>query len=186
MSLLPIIIAELKFSPNRATLKVERDIRLNKSMKTITELNSKAWYRLLKVIYVLIFIPIFVLAFFSGSIATKPEIDNKKSFVKCDDGKVFTLEESVVFLRYGPYVDSIDNLTLIRKCSPASSFRPLVESYGGIQVDKNYELTIIYAQRNWPKTIVISFLSLIATIFVFELLKRIFYYIVLGSFIPPK
>jgi hypothetical protein len=154
-------------------------------MKTIGELNSKVWYRLLKVIYVLIFIPIFILSFFSGYLSTKPEFDNEKSYIKCDDGREFGLDENGIYL-YSSYVYSEDNEKIKQMCS-SNELDEIAKKYGGyIILEKNYKLISVYENRDWFRAIKISLLSIIGAIFFFELIKRVFYYIVLGSFRPPK
>jgi len=152
-------------------------------MKTISELNSKIWYRALKVIYVLIFIPIFLIPILLTIASEGPQFDNEKSYIECDDEKTFddeALKKNGVDipLKFASYLipQSVNDLKIKRMCSE-SSFAP---------IGKNYSLISVYTKRNWFKTIGISILSIVATILLFELIKRIFYYIVLGSFKPQK
>jgi len=166
-------------------------------MKIITELNNKMWYRFLKVIYVLIFIPIFILAFFAGYMSTEPKFDNEKSYIKCDNGKELKLSENNISL-YSNYIGSYDD-KLIRLLCTKDVRDELVKKYGKIDVgttltqdefnrlyENNYNLVPFYTERSWTKAIGISFLWIIVATFFFELIRRTFYYIVLGSFRPPK
>jgi len=159
-------------------------------MKTTTELNSKIWYRFLKVIYVLIFIPIFIVAFFSGYWDTMPQFDSENSYLKCDNGGKVNPKNW-----YSPYLTPSEDETYRKYCAIESEvgetlsqeeFTAQWKNLKDKSIPKNYEVISIYTKRDWLKTIGISALWTVVAILIFELLKRIFYYIVLGSFIPPK
>jgi len=184
-------------------------------METTGELNSRAWYRLLKVIYVLFFILIFILSFFSGYFATEPQFDNKNSYIRCDSGSELKPTEIGITL-YGSYISlyeaqKIDFLCLTNydigafaqsvypeykdlsaeevgqkirnKTINDSSF----DFYKQVKFNKGiYTLISVYTKRNWFEAIGISLLSILAACFFYELIKRVFYYIILGSFRPKK
>lgn len=208
-------------------------------MKTIAELNTKWWYRFLKVGY----FPFFFLILIGSPIgifyAYEPIYDDEKSYIKCANGKEFLLRENGIFL-YSKNMDSYDkekaeNLcseTLLEKAkrlgiTPAGakaelerrklnindlpqgsyevgaapwetrgeSFRPLnpVEmtreeykaKYGELPPN-SYELISKYIPRNWLATISFSILSILTTLFIFEFVRRSFYYILLGNLFPKS
>jgi hypothetical protein len=171
-------------------------------MKTITELNDKVWYRVLKVIYILIFVPIFILAFFAGYWLTEPpglELDTGKSYVICDNGEKFKVWEAE---READRLNIIVPQELAIKLHCRKDFRDeLLKKYKNpiwtrFSVDDikrfdeiNYTLVPFYTgsnERDWSKAIGISFLCIVGAVFLFELIRRIFYYIVLGTLRPRK
>jgi len=80
-------------------------------MQTIRELNSKIWYRALKVIYVLIFISILVVSALIVVDNFAPKFDDERSYIKCDNGKTFhseTLKDNNIDIPLKKIVIGID------------------------------------------------------------------------------
>lgn len=69
-------------------------------MKTITELNNKWWYRLIKVIYTVLFITIFIIYNYIISINGIREIDTEKTVITCNQNnyKKMILEKIGIYL----------------------------------------------------------------------------------------
>lgn len=197
-------------------------------MKTIADLNGKWWYRLVKVIY------IFLL--FSWSIGTaigvyfmlEPEFDNENSYITCENGENYKLEENGLYL-YSTYIGTYDKQKIQSLCKapkemtraeyeekygePAPSFvdkiRPVsftpdtpednegltqeqLLEMGAKPVDlekyrlPRYELVSVYTERNWFATIGYMLLAVLGWLIFFEIVRRVFYYVVLGSLTPKK
>jgi hypothetical protein len=138
-------------------------------MKTIAELNQKIWYRFLKVLYVLVFIPVFIIPVLFIVSAYSSKLDSTESYILCDNGKILNstvLKQRDIFLWY---ISSSDKNTIRNMCGC-----------------ENYKLISVYTKREWGSTFGGSLLSLLIVYVIFATGQRLFYYIVLGSFIPPK
>ena len=145
--------------------------------RTILDLNSKWWYRLIKAVYLmLLFLSIAgssVVIFFLNA----PEYDNKP-YIKCANGKEFVLSEDGTT----PYSDFIWTTATEQAeylCSGLSSGDK-------IWPVPQFEHISKYKNRDWFATIGFSLLSALGVLFVFELARRIFYYVVLGKLLPRK
>ncbi len=164
-------------------------------MKTISELNSKIWYRILKVAYVLFFIPLFICAIISGYLINLPKFDSEKSYIKCGDGRQLGLEENGIHL-YSPYVYSWEGKEIKKLCLSGKyknnttgeilTAQTYVDKFGIDSINDNFIVVPVHTKVNWFFVIGLSLLSIIATRLLWELIKRIFYYIVLGNFRPKK
>lgn len=152
--------------------------------KTIQGLNSKIWYRTLKVFFILVFL--FIVAIYIGIISSKlaHTINLEKSTIKCELGnEVLSLKDAGIL---GPihYIDTfVDDLIRI-KCGKID-FIPSENRFSNLNNEGNYSTNLIY-DNNWVGIIVriIVFTTLLAILF--EIIRRIFYYIVLGKIRPPK
>jgi len=189
--------------------------------KTISYLNSKMWYRSLKVIFILSFILAIIFSLIGVYFEYKPEFDNEKSYVVCKDGRTVSLEDNNIYL-YSSYVGSDDDLTIKQRCGHSLTLeelkngvsddmiieRLLANRSKGFDVDnaiksgyskeeikeyliKNidqteYKLVSIYTPIHWVAVVGYSFLIILSMIVLFEIIKRIFYYIVLGTIRPKK
>ena len=153
-------------------------------MKTISDLNGKIWYRLLKVIYILFFVFILGLSIFLIIDGYAPKFDNENSYIKCHDGKTLGLEENSIYL-YSDYIWSSDDEKFRSWCAAIIKDDKLLPA-NFIPDEKNYDLVSSYTNRDWVRTVGYSLLAIIVTVFIFELTKRIFYYVVLGSIRPQK
>ncbi|GEM_PF-1305990 len=182
---------------------------------SISHLTSNWWYRLIKVVY-LFFLVIALIGFSAGIFFSfSPEYDNNRSYIKCANGKEFVLSENGITL-YSDFMWSTDRDKAVRLCSDIATLTEpqrtqldgivlKMDSDGAstpdIQVIVNdfkqkygqpspnsgkYELVSKYTNRNWVAIIGFSLLSIVATLLFFEVIRRIFYYIVLGSLRPKK
>ncbi len=170
--------------------------------KTISYLNSKIWYRLIKVLFLLSFVFFLTLPPIVIFDESAPEINSNKSYLQCENGEVITGQD----LKYSgiDYFGSIEYNTDSRiKARYLCILAGLEKEYGSghntsntriaelkagaaeYDGDKTYEIVYI-KNRNWFDTLGFIFLSIITTCLIFELLRRIFYYIVLGSIKPKK
>jgi hypothetical protein len=116
--------------------------------KTIKELNQKAWYRLLKVIFIITFL-------FAGVLSwtdTKP-YDETTSYVVCRNGQKYL---------NNPF-NSVDYYT--NKCNGEWKAQDITKTY-----------------NSWGEV----FVGLFTVVVIFEIIRRIFYYIVLGTILPKK
>lgn len=145
-------------------VKYLKESNLNKNTKhTITYLNSKIWYRFLKVIYIgILFISIFA--------TISNEYDNLQK------------QQAVNRFNFAMDTSSVD----------------VVNKYEGTEtgvdpqaIDKQFGGTTILNTQNSNKNLIINSIYkilpyLILELMIFELIRRIFYYIYLGSFFPIK
>jgi len=159
--------------------------------KTISYLNSKMWYRFIKVIYLLILFIGLVGYSISIFVFYSPKYDNNKSYIKCANGKNFILSQNEINL-YSDFMwdsdmekakslcfDGIVNFTTDKYGQTRLGHTSETDNSG------KYELVSIYTNRNWIATIGFTLLSIISNLLVFEAIRRVFYYIALGT-IRPK
>ncbi len=174
-------------------------------MKTIAELNDKWWYRLLKVIYVVTFIAItygVIDAYVLSNSELAPHPDIEKSYIECSGGGVHSLSE--IDIREGDTFLFVDNvLTSIKddeKASQLCTIQMTASEYeerydtpppAGIDFGKygrplgvNYELVVGYTDKKWGSIIGYSLCLLVIALFISEVIRRTFYYVVLGTLKP--
>ena len=194
-------------------------------MKTVTELNSKWWYRLIKVIYLLLFI------FAMGCSLIAPPVsylESPKKLIKCGNGVEISpsdLYDKGIYLNsYDSFVSADNHFKIQTLCEPNSKYvsrvkvqKILDDRPNGVAMDdvlneltkdgwlvegvntnpdkayKEYTADdfkkITYEVKKdikWGEMIEVLLLSVIGTIIFFEITRRIFYYIVLGSVKPTK
>jgi hypothetical protein len=142
--------------------------------KTIGWLNAKTWWRAVKVAYFLLLILIV------GGICAviydqdDASFNSEKSYIECSDGRKLALRTNGIYL-YSDYVNYSDDQD-IRKMCASGEF--------GRSVDKNYKLVAIYDPAQWGVIVKVWFLTIGSAALITEFLRRIFYYIILGSFTP--
>ena len=166
-------------------------------METIKDLNSKWWYRLLKVVYV----GLFVIALIGGYElivdSYNTEVDNKASFIKCENGQKFYLEENNFYISWSNELRGAGDV-IARSMSlcagiPVENFNILnfVEDRDSNQMGnvrslkKNYELVVV-DKVLWGDFLITIFLIILFIPLIFELIRRSFYYVILGSLRPKK
>jgi hypothetical protein len=167
-------------------------------MKTISELNSKIWYRFLKVIFVLAFIVVSLITVFIVYDSNKSKWVNDY-IVTCNFGDKTTFaawnEKSILLTDYDlrNYISDIPDYKkeAIQKACGITQ-QDLNNLFDSITqgIDKEQKLFDVKKANveigNILKAILFSLLSLVPVIIIFEIIKRAFYYIVLGSLRPPK
>ncbi len=172
---------------------LDPDKNINK--KTVSYLNSKVWYRFLKVAYIIAFIAVIIpiVREINMSYAPKELIDNDSSYIYCDDGKEFKINETDVFLS-SEIINHSEDEKFKNKCYSVSSLgtpqeritrlRTLVNT--SAPIEKNYKLVIKYKTiGSWTEVISNLFVVLIVIGIIFEIIKNPFYYLALGT-INPK
>jgi|AntRauTorcE11897_2_1112592.scaffolds.fasta_scaffold10794_3 hypothetical protein len=182
-------------------------------MKTIQELNEKAWYRLLKVVYVLSLAIALMFPAIVPYVSMAPEYDKENSYVLCDNGRKLLYEEHKLNRDYISslsannfkfqclYEDTglnTEELAILQygKDSGQSldDAKVAIEEYRKekfnneqvVLMDDNYTFIAVYETRNWPLIIISTMGGILATLLLFELTRRIFYYVALGKFKPEK
>ena len=159
-------------------------------MKTVHELNQKWWYRLTKVIF--IGTEVLVLVVVIGLIVEQyePRFDDENSYVYCNSGGFSGFRPKDVGASvYGDYISSFDDRDFRMLCNPTvikKADGTLMVKRGEPTPEKNYTFTAKYTSRDWTNTLLYSAVAIIVVLFIFELLRRIFYYIVLGSIRPRE
>lgn len=148
-------------------------------MKTLSEFNKKAWYRTIKVIYIMIFI--FIIAFWIGSIyEIKINNDQYKIIneLKYDIEKGANIEEIKI-----SYPELQNNLKLINELYYDISNWAKVN-----EIKKSYpELNLKPINSSIKNTIllIVSYI-LVTYLLFFQIINRVFYYIVLWKLVPKK
>lgn len=179
--------------------------------KTISHLNSKAWYRLIKVIYLAVILIALGISTTVIVEANSRRFDNKNSYITCNDGRKFYLKDTSVHLS-GGYVPSYYESDVRHLCLTNSELGDKAKNKYPAQYSdltneeigrrlrdnnalfiesvnvqtKNYNLTSIYKERNWLMTIGKAILAGAIILLAFEIFRRIFYYIILGRIFPIK
>lgn len=135
-------------------------------MKTITELNSHWWYRLIKVAYIILGL-IFIISIFTYlAYDSRPVLDETQTVARCSNGKILSFQNQSVSRAY----DYGDTFTLMGLCGD----------------DASVSVNPIYTSFDWINFALGSIVLLLGLFLLLELIKRVFYYIVLGKVIPSK
>jgi len=182
--------------------------------RSIAGLNQTIWYRGMKVVYFLSLLFFLVAPPVGIFLDYTPEFDNINSYLLCKDGRQMYLKENNITLNNG-YISSNDDEELKHIClsdaeigrairtrfpdnkyiglsneeigaSEKKSFSAKFATYSIRSNTENYTLVSKYEERNWFATIGYSVMSIIVTLLSFEAMRRIFYYIFLGSLWSKK
>jgi len=150
-------------------------------MKTISELNGKTWYRLLKVLYIL-----FILLVFTGLVVfiydeNSSRFNINKSYISCDNGKNLSLVESNIILDKNGFVDYKNEEKLSALCDGLKADVLISEDLWGDSL--SWKIIRYYDNKIW-NTIGFSIIILLVIVVINEIIRRVFYYIVLGTLKP--
>jgi hypothetical protein len=181
-------------------------------MKTISELNTRWWYRLVKVIYILAFLAfsIGLIAAMAAEEAPSTTEDNSSSTIRCLAGNLKSFRYSELALTGNVSLTSLNDkalgyLEIAAICEiPTPSGTQFTMNDLGLGI-RNYQKTqnlsegwkdttldsVLYFPKtkvvgNWYSVAGFAFLILTVLIIIFEIIRRIFYYIILGSLRPKK
>lgn len=173
-------------------------------MTTLKELNGKVWYRFLKVIFILFYLPYFILLYVvileGGRDLHDPIIPNTiqetlldPEFFKLDDyemkrvlssiddkiyinlyDETFKLEDKKVFFKDLQYEQQEQFIKQLKKLPVPTT-----------HLNKKY-IYDYYHIWNFKNLIIYSFILTICYILVMECIRRGFYYIVIGKIFPKE
>ena len=161
-----------------------------KKAKNRSELNQKSWYRLLKVLYIGFFSLIFIFFVFIIFGINPSKFDNEQSYIKCYDGRSLSLSGNNIYL-YSDYISTYDDVSIKKMCAynpddPININPDRPDDLARLHpIAKNYNLISIY-RKTVAQNIWYSIILFFVVLGISEFLKRIFYYIVFGKFIPHK
>ena len=148
--------------------------------KTINYLNTKWYYRFVKVAFILLSLLAVVIVLSVTFESSKPyqTFDNDKSYITCSNNVKYYLPSTGVSL-YSSYLYSwdIDKLnTLCGSNTPLNLFN-----------NQRFKLVSVYKDvGSWPEAIFSCLIAFLITFLTIEVIRRIFYYIVLGKVFPKK
>lgn len=153
-------------------------------MKTIKDLNSKFWYRFIKVLYFLSLGMIIIISclatFFYFPVSI--DIDVDKTHITCSNDKVYSLREAGISRISSSYLDYYNQAQVKKRCSTDLKY----VNTDDIITSNFKNINFIYENRDWTSIIGYSVLWILITVAFFEFSRRMFYYIVLGKIKPPK
>jgi hypothetical protein len=179
-------------------------------------LNQMTWYRWVKVVYVGLFaLAIIVVAKDSFSVFS-PRVDEARSYITCQSGETYQLGQSRLQLQgtklsaaddlrarrlcltdeqlgatarehyqYAASLD-MDDAALGQKMRSDKSFIYQNAYLLATPAEQNYIVTPVHVKNSVLATILWLIVPTIIIVGVFELIRRVFYYLVLDTFIPEK
>jgi len=164
-------------------------------MKTIRDLNNTAWFRALKVVYISLLVGItsFVIltAYFEGEFETL-DIANRKIVCQYGNEKTFLVrdvfDEGEMSSRNYYQLPDAQSQRILELCEIEDVVVEAMKTELGAKIVGEYGMRPIgYSIEDTYKTrydyLVLTFVIITGT---FELLRRAFYYVVLGSIRPKK
>ena len=194
-------------------------------MKTITELNSKWWYRFIKVLYILFFVislgcslilpPVIYLNPYEKSIhcanginVTSKQLSDKGIYINSYDQETQRENEVKIKRICVPdtmYISRIKMQQILDERPDGTTIDEIITAFvknGWILEGFNSLPNKIYKEYSaeefskisyevkkevkWLELIEVLFASVFGTLIFFEILRRSFYYVVLGSIKPTK
>lgn len=165
-------------------------------MKTVADLNSQWWYRLVKIIYILIWIFLILLLIIWVGAENEPRTFSTYK-ITCNYGNKDT------FIGYARGIYLID-LDIKNGISSISDYKKgLIQEECKIteqELNLVFDATLnkenpsplftvnktSYTEGRWSTTIFFQILTLVIALSAMELIRRCFYYVLLGSFRPSK
>jgi hypothetical protein len=163
-------------------------------METISQLNSKIWYRLLKVMYVVMFLLIIISSVWIAFEENKP-YQSDEYLISCNEGNrknFMARDEGILFL---PSLGENKEISFIPSYtdSEIKSECEIYPSFGYVPVaERTYSpppYSVSYAplsHGSYLEAFGIAALAFVVVLFVFEFIRRAFYYIVLGKVYPQR
>jgi hypothetical protein len=163
-------------------------------MRTLAELREKRWYLLLEVIYFSFLMGASLLSFIIPYLDNKPQLVADYE-IKCNFGNMSTfyaVRDGGISINLTSPHDSNGELQLACGISYDMAMslleKELSENLAGrnVEAPRLFEMNPVYyvGTGNTMRGIGTGVLNFLVTLFVFELVRRIFYRIALGSFLP--
>jgi len=174
-------------------------------MKTVSELQSRWWYRFIKVLYTGCFLLVFIffLASFYYENKSYPMNYSKTRITCLDSQKSFDIDKSELNLVDDKLSNEQQEALALKYCRGKEIARQSsidLSKYGARRVSNpflsgsflisNSVFTASYGvmeeKIDWSSLLIQLLYLIVTEAFLFELFRRIFYYIVLGSLRPKK
>ena len=164
--------------------------------KTISWLNSKVWYRFLKVVFICSIL--FCLLIGNASLLSNgvKRLDNGKTLISCkttSNKNTYTPNELEIkltasnFTQDGEFIDPKSKIwkTCGGGFDPSSSFANSLNLFDKYVILPNlvFDINPVYTYKEFILKFIIN--NLLVILF-FEILRRAFYYIILGKIRPEK
>lgn len=234
-----LIYGAIKYFKNGKKEKPNKDLRGQTQTdlkKTINYLNSKMWYRLVKVVYLFLFLVIILVANIIIIEQGIGRLNQNKTIIYClhGDKRVLTAKQAGVYFSNGDFKNGFDykkyfegyndydikdiltacydktpneNVHVIQRVYEIIGFKDEPKEYNKNYLDEQikkisepfitntqmasyldysirlFDIKPVYSYNEFIKYFVITNLFIL---FLFEVLRRIFYYIVLGTIKPKK
>ncbi len=167
-------------------------------MKTISELNNKWWYRLVKVIFsLIIFVLTVVTVIFVFQANKNYEVSD--SYIKCNQGNkdsfYATKDKNIVINKSHSEYNSLSDAErkhILEACNITENPTSLLSIEEIRQLDKIYGVYLFEYRQverdedNTPMAILYSIFTIFIWYIIFEIIKRTIYYVILGSINPKK
>lgn len=152
------------------------DASLTTYKRTRAELENRVWYRLLKVLFIFVYIAVLLLSETLTFHAPEKVIDNKATLIRCADGRSFSPASQDLYLT--SYIWQDDQQKIQALCSDPSDVHK--NPYADV---RNYTVNTVYIQvGSWGHTALVCFLVLVCVHLTMSLIKRTFFYIAIGRF----
>lgn len=166
-------------------------------MQTISELNKKIWYRFIKVIFILIItissgLAVYINFDAVGSYQDDHRITcnygNKTNFLAYKDKNIYLSLDYYLHGLVGLSDNTKEKIQSICEISQEELTAKLDRIFKGNDNSKRlFDITKEKVITNTYWTAIIwSIISVLIILLIFEIIKRAFYYIVLGKIKPPK
>ena len=167
-------------------------------MKAVSEMSSRWWYRLLKVVFYLLLVTsiVFSLFYLQNEYIPYEVTDREVSTFSCLSGNFSTYTFTSVNLRG----DRLTAEEVLRLCEVTDAPEPPIFDQSNTHVENVAEIRkwqgeilslVDYSMEtkvigSWYETVFFLLIIILFWIIVFESVRRLFYYIVLGSIRPIK
>lgn len=150
------------------------------TQRTRGDLEYRAWYRFLKVLYLIIFI-LSILSVIGIAWLSKPSrtIDEKLSSIACNNGKYYTPSKNSIWV-IGDSLDYTDDqhARILCKYDTLDFYN---YRYSNEYIAKNYTFKPVYTKIDYGSWLAYSLIGLAVVWLVLRIIKLAFFYIVVGS-----
>lgn len=157
-------------------------------METIREINTKVWYRALKVVFTVCYAFALLAAGMIVFEETSPYemYSYDRSYIQCADGSTFNLAERGIYHVPGnnTALSKEDSAVAVGLCSSlngtAAIPSPDFTNYTVVPVKTSFN-NYSFLERLWYGALAMG-----AVVMVFEAIRHVFYYIALGKLFPTQ
>ncbi len=156
--------------------------------KTVQDhLESKIWYRLIKVVYIVLLVLSFfivVVIAYSYHPISSTYTDGTKTLIVCDNGK--SVRNKYRYITNYNDISDKDDIELKSICKFGESDTTALEHQkkGELPMTKNYRMDFYQTTNNygsWIEVLIILVMGIPIVYTIFEVIKRVFLYIAIGK-----